>query len=64
MSKKNNNQIKKAMDFDEYLALRIKNKKFRNDFENYGKRLGIAHKKALQKIASALGRNLVVDFAR
>ncbi|PIP31692.1 transcriptional regulator [bacterium (Candidatus Gribaldobacteria) CG23_combo_of_CG06-09_8_20_14_all_37_87_8] len=44
MSKKNNDQIKKAVDFDEYLALRIKNKKFRNDFENYGKQLEISYK--------------------
>ena len=43
MSKRNRNKIQKAVDFQEYLAEKLKNPKFRKYYDGYGKQLEIAY---------------------
>jgi len=43
MSKKKRNKIEKAVDFQEYLAEKLKNPKFKRYYDEYGKQLEIAY---------------------
>lgn len=43
VNKKKINQIQKAVDFQEYLAEKLKNPKFKKYYDEYGKQLEIAY---------------------